>query len=262
MVSPSTAKKKAQNSRVKSGSGRHRGCGRSRSRATGRCRRRWRRARPWATTGGTAGSPPPLGAEDGREEEEEGEQRVEGLAADVEEGLEVHGNDRRSDVGDGPETHQGAGPRRPGEPPGPEPSRLTVAVVHPRAGHRQAHPEGEQVEIGGQPDGGEAVVGRVVVLELEHIEAPSVADHHQHHESQQLEPEGLRLGPAGSPAPEHGGVEGDEQVERHLDAQRPGRGDALRGPGTGGRSGGRGSARRRPSSRRDRSPGRRGAPRW
>ncbi len=171
--------------------------------------------------------PASLGPEDRREQQEEGEHAVEGLAGQVEVGLEVDGQDRGADVRHAPEAGQRRGPRDPGEPPGPEPRRLAAPVVHPGADHGQAHAQGEQIEVGRQPDGGQPEVRRVVVLELEHGEPPDETDGHQDPEADEFEPERPGFAPA-RPAPsEERGVERDEEVEGHLDAQAPRRRDPL-----------------------------------
>ncbi len=108
-----------------------------------------------------------------------------------------------------------------------EDSRLVVVLVEPGTGGRQEHPQSEEVQEGRQPRGGQSPHAALGVLEVQDDAAPRVAGRHQADQADQLTAQGLTWRTTGSgPGDEHG-VEGDEQVEGHLHAERPRRGEAV-----------------------------------
>jgi hypothetical protein len=169
----------------------------------------------------------PLGTEDRWEEKEECERCVQGLPSQIEFGLMVNGNDGRPDMRDRPEADTGADPGDPREPTGPHPLDLLPVVMHPGAHRGQAHAEREEVQEGREPDGGQVEIGRVSVLVPEHDVAPGITDGDHRGQADQFDVHRPADGPARPTTPDKGGVQGYVQIERHLDAERPGGRDPL-----------------------------------
>jgi hypothetical protein len=96
-----------------------------------------------------------------------------------------------------------------------------VARFRPGAHDREPHAEREQVEVGGEPEVAEEREGRVSRHAPVHDGPPSDADRVQHDEHRHLQPE-PRLSVAAGAEPAHQrGVERQEDVEAHLDHERP-----------------------------------------
>jgi hypothetical protein len=168
-----------------------------------------------------------LRTEDSRKKQEEGEPSVKGLPSDVEGRLRVDGDNRYSDVRHRPEAGACTCPRDPGEPARPHPADLSPFVMHPCADHRQTHPECEEVQERGKPDGGQMEVRRVAVLKLEDGITPGIADHDHDRESEQFDAHPLPDRPRRPVPTDQGGIQRDIEVEAHLDTERPRGRDAF-----------------------------------